>query len=88
MNPYKDFDIPEDDKCCTHCNYLVRDCENERADCINYTKEGTVNHFVPDDWYLQDRFGCKACKHHDADEMCDQTDCSRRYNDLWERRVP
>ena len=89
------YDIPEKDKVCVNCLHFgsasrtgnIDKCGGQRP-CVNYAVGNTKNYFVPDDWYLSDRFGCKACAHYTEDccgEHCKE--CSRHYEDRWERRT-
>lgn len=88
MNECEKYGIPEGDKVCINCRYFIclGDCKNNRPLCINYSTKGTVNHFVPDEDYLKDKFGCKACNcYNDGEYMYECKACMRHYNDLWER---
>ena len=88
--------IPDEDKVCINCGNFSR--ANEGGDkklccgtmpCLNYHKDNTENFFVPDDYYLQSRFGCSACSHKsnldEPYEGCECLNCSRYYSDHWER---
>ena len=90
-----DFDrIPEEDRVCVNCLYFgwrmdtgdEYKCGGERP-CLNYHRDNEENYFVPDDFYLKDEYGCKACEHYDGgypSEECGS--CSRYYDDLWRRQ--
>ena len=88
------FDIPEKDKVCINCLYFcsaadignIDLCGGQRP-CVNYAVGNTENFFVPDDWYLRDRFGCDACIYYIEDDWSEECcECSRLYEDRWERR--
>ena len=85
--------IPEKDRVCVNCLYFGTSmdtgdeykCEGVRP-CLNYHKDNTENYFVPDDLYLQDKYGCNACVHYCGGEPSEECgNCSRWYSDLWKR---
>ena len=85
--------IPEEDRVCVNCDHFLgqtdggesHKCHGEMP-CLNFHKDNTENYFVPDNEYLEWKFGCEACDHYDPDEASDECcQCSRYYEDLWKR---
>ena len=86
--------IPEEDRVCIYCKFFG---EQDRGasdtkcmgkfKCLNYHKDNTENFFIPDNWYLSEHFGCRACEHYggyyDGTGECET--CSRHFDDNWKR---
>ena len=87
-------DIPEKDRGCLNCIYfgLQMDTGDEYKcggirPCSNYSRVNEVNYFVPDDRYLQDEYGCDACKNYEGGEFAEEcVTCSCYYSNRWERQ--
>ena len=80
------MDIPEHEKCCLNCTYLVSDgtfCEQKR--CCNYDAkfDGEENAFVPSPDFLKEIGTCEDCKYY---QTFNCYDCSRGKSDLWEEK--
>ena len=90
-----DKDIPEEDKVCVYCEYfgtgMYRTDDETKCcgtmPCSNYHADNTENYFVPEDWYLKDRFGCSACEYYYGGKPTEECgSCKRYYEDKWVRQ--
>ena len=87
-------EIPEEDRVCINCVHfgMAMDTGDEYKcggvrPCSNYHRDNEENYFIPDDLYLQDEYGCDACRNRNGPEYADEcATCSRFYSDGWERQ--
>ena len=85
--------ISEDDKVCVNCEHFSGQSEGGTdkchgvLPCCNYSAKWEDNYFAPDQWYMQDRFGCEACVFFHGGSLSDECGSCRRYvEDKWVMR--